>query len=163
MLLRHSSSRFILLHMFWTSSFNASLGLFALALVINPLGTFNGSLAWLTLVLGWSSSTRSDANLVITWSLNPHTKTPIPGKPSKSGLIGVWHKDNLYLGTNTIGNEKPHPTNIDSWMRSIRMTPWSQLFFDKLFFSSLENQRIKIIPPTHNKCGKQEVLLIWIV
>jgi hypothetical protein len=30
-----------------------------------------------------------DANLVITWSCNPHAKTPIPGKPSKSGLIGV--------------------------------------------------------------------------
>jgi hypothetical protein len=30
-----------------------------------------------------------DANLVITWSRNPHAKTQIPGKPSKSGLIGV--------------------------------------------------------------------------
>jgi hypothetical protein len=30
--------------------------------------------------------------------------------PSKSGLIGVWHKDNLYLGTNTVGNGK-HPPN----------------------------------------------------
>jgi len=26
---------------------------------------------------------------VITWSRNPHAKTPIPGKPSKSGLIEV--------------------------------------------------------------------------
>jgi len=50
-------------------------------------------------------------------------------------LIGVWHKDNF----NTIGNGNPHPTNIDSRMRSIRMTPRSQLFFDKSFFSSLEN------------------------
>ena len=32
---------------------------------------------------------RTDANLVITWSRNPHAKTPIPRKPSKSGLIGV--------------------------------------------------------------------------
>jgi hypothetical protein len=40
---------------------------------------------------------------------NSHAKTSIPGKPSKSGLIGVWHKDNLYLGTNTIGNGKPPP------------------------------------------------------
>jgi hypothetical protein len=47
-----------------------------------------------------------DANLVITWSRNPHTKTPIPGKPSKSSLIGVWHKNNLYLGTSTIGKRK---------------------------------------------------------
>jgi hypothetical protein len=31
----------------------------------------------------------TDANLVITWSCNSHAKTPIPGKPSKSGLIGV--------------------------------------------------------------------------
>jgi hypothetical protein len=30
-----------------------------------------------------------DVNLVITWSHNPYAKTPIPGKPSKSGLIGV--------------------------------------------------------------------------
>jgi hypothetical protein len=41
-------------------------------------------------VLGLPSSKQgSDANLVITWSRNPHAKTPIPGKPSKSGLIGV--------------------------------------------------------------------------
>jgi hypothetical protein len=33
--------------------------------------------------------TPSDANLLITWSRNPHVKTPIPGKPSKSGLIVV--------------------------------------------------------------------------
>jgi hypothetical protein len=31
----------------------------------------------------------NDVNLVITWSHSPHAKTPIPGKPSKSGLIGV--------------------------------------------------------------------------
>jgi hypothetical protein len=31
------------------------------------------------------------------WSRNPHAKTSIPGKPSKSGLIEVWHKDNLYM------------------------------------------------------------------
>jgi hypothetical protein len=90
-----------------------------------------------------------DANLVITWSRNPHTKTLIPGKPSKSGLIGMWHKDNLYLGTSTIGNGNPHPTNIDSRTRSIRMTPRRQLFFDKSFFSSLENHGREIISPTN--------------
>jgi hypothetical protein len=37
----------------------------------------------------WDNMRRFDANLVITWSRNPHAKTPIPGKPSKSGLIGV--------------------------------------------------------------------------
>jgi hypothetical protein len=86
-----------------------------------------------------------------------------PGKPSKSGLIRVWHKDNLYLGTNTIRNGNPYLVNIDLWTRSIMMTPRSQLFFDKSFFSSLENLRREIIPPTHNKCDKQKVLLIWIV
>jgi hypothetical protein len=62
-----------------------------------------------------------DANLVITWSRNPYAKTPIPEKLSKSGLIGVWHKDNLYLGTSTIENGYPYPMNIDSRTRSIRM------------------------------------------
>jgi len=31
----------------------------------------------------------NDANLVIMWSGNPHAKTPIPEKPSKSVLIVV--------------------------------------------------------------------------
>jgi hypothetical protein len=35
--------------------------------------------------------------------------TPIPEKPSKSSLIEVWHKDNLYLGINIIKNGKPSP------------------------------------------------------
>ena len=96
----------------------------------------------------------NNANLVITWSRNPHTKTPIPGKPSKSGLIGVWHKDNLYLGTSTIGNRDTHPTNIDSRTRSIRMMPWRQLFFDKSFFSSLENHGREIISPRHTHTHK---------
>jgi len=43
-----------------------------------------------------------------SWSCG-HAKTSIPGKPSKSSLIGVWHKDNLYLGTSTIENGKPTP------------------------------------------------------
>ena len=51
-----SPSRSILIHKFWTSPFNASLSFFALALVIDPIGTSNGSLAWLLLVLGWSAS-----------------------------------------------------------------------------------------------------------
>ena len=32
-----------------------------------------------------------------------------PEKPSKLGLIGVWYKYNLYLGTSIIGNKKPLP------------------------------------------------------
>jgi len=39
----------------------------------------------------------------------PTHKDTIPGKPSKSGLIRVWHKDNLYLGTSIIVNGKPPP------------------------------------------------------
>jgi hypothetical protein len=97
----------------------------------------------------------SDANLVIIWSRNPHAKTPILGKPSKSGLIGVWHKDNLYQGTSTIGNVNPYPTNIDLWTRSIRMMPRGQLFFDKSFFSSLENHEREIISPTHTHKMRQ--------
>ena len=103
---------------------------------------------------------RNDANLVVTWSRNPQAKTPISGKPSKSGLIGVWNKYNLYLGTSIIGNRNSHPTNIDSRTRSIRMMPRRQLFFDKSFFSSLENHGREIISPTpththtHTKCGK---------
>jgi hypothetical protein len=63
-----------------------------------------------------------------SWSYGQATHTQrhqIPRKPSKSGLIGVWHKDNLYLGTNTIGNGNPHLTSIDLRTRSIRMTPRS--------------------------------------
>jgi hypothetical protein len=104
--------------------------------------------------------------LIIMWCepLDHAVKQPIQlEKPSKSGLIGMWYKDNLYLGASTIENGNPHPTNIDSQMRSIRMMSWSQLFFNKSFFNSLENQGREIIPPTHNKCDKQDVLLIWIV
>jgi hypothetical protein len=54
-----------------------------------------------------------------------------------------------------MGNGNPHPMNIDSQTRSIRMMPRRQLFFDKLFFSPLENQEKVIIPPTHKKCGKK--------
>jgi hypothetical protein len=46
---------------------------------------------------------------MIMWSRKPHAKTSIPKKPSKSGLIGVSHKDNLHLGTSTIENEQPSP------------------------------------------------------
>jgi hypothetical protein len=63
----------------------------------------------------------------------------------------------LYLGTRTIGNGNPNPTNIDSQTRSIRMMSRSQLFFDKSFFSSLESQGREIIPPTHNKYGKRSI------
>jgi hypothetical protein len=35
------------------------------------------------------SNTAIDANLLNTRSRNSHAKTPIPGKPTKSDLIGV--------------------------------------------------------------------------
>jgi hypothetical protein len=103
---------------------------------------------------GIGVSTYGDTNLVITWSRNLHTQTPIPGKPSKSGLIGVWYKDNLYLDANTNRNGDSNPTNIDSRTRSIRMMPRKQLFFDKSFFSTLENHGRQIISPTHTHTHK---------
>jgi hypothetical protein len=55
----------------------------------------------------------NDANLVITWSCNPHAKISIPGKSSKSGLIVVWHKDNTCTYASTLlETENPHPMNI---------------------------------------------------
>jgi hypothetical protein len=91
-----------------------------------------------------------------SWSRghSTHTQRHTQINTHKLGLIGVWHKDNLYLGTNIIGNGDPHPTNIDSWTRSIRMTSRRQLFFDKSFFSSLENHGREIISPTHTHTHK---------
>ena len=105
----------------------------------------------------------------ITWSMEPSSDTKWCGPRDHmvtQGLIGVWHKDNLYLGTSTIGNGDPHPTNIDSRTRSIRMTPRRQLFFDKLFFQFFRKPwkgDYLTNTNTHTKCSKQEVLLIWIV
>ena len=48
----------------------------------------------------------------------------------------------------------PHPTNIDSRTRSIRMTPRRQLLFDKSFCSSLENHGREIISSTHTHTHK---------
>jgi hypothetical protein len=41
-----------LLHMFWTSPFNASLSFFALDLVIGPIGTSNWSV-WVLFLQGF--------------------------------------------------------------------------------------------------------------
>jgi len=49
----------------------------------------------------------NDANLLNTQLSNPHTKTPIPGNPSKSDLIGMYQAPTL-LEIETC------PTNIDS-------------------------------------------------
>jgi hypothetical protein len=53
-------------------------------------------------------------NLVIT---QPTIKIEIWSRKAEIDLIGVWHNGNLPQGTNTIGLS--------------RMTPWSQLIFDK--------------------------------
>jgi hypothetical protein len=45
--------------------------------------------------------------------------------------------------------------NIDSRTRSIRITPPRQLFFDKSFFSSLENHGREIISPKHTHKVRQ--------
>jgi len=94
------------------------------------------------------------------WSRNPYAKTPILGKSSKWGLIGVWHKDNLYLGTNTIGNEKPPPNEYWFANEKYKDDATKPVVLQLVIFSCLENQWRKIIPPTQNKCSKQEVLLI---
>jgi hypothetical protein len=90
----------------------------------------------------------NDASLVITGSRKPHAKTPIPEKQSKSGLVGVWHKNNLYLGTNTTGNGKPSP---------------KEYWFANEKYKDDATKRLTLTQHTHTKCGKQKVLLIWIV
>jgi len=85
-------------------------------------------------------------------------------KPNLKRECTVRPRSFVHSRTSTTGNGDPHPMNIDSRTRIIRMTPRRQLFFDKSFFSSLENNGREIISPTHThthtKCGKQEVLLI---
>jgi hypothetical protein len=46
---------------------------------------------------------------LITQLSNPHAKTLIPEKPSKSGFIGICHNENLSQDTSTIGIKKPPP------------------------------------------------------
>jgi hypothetical protein len=46
-------------------------------------------------------------------------------------------------------------TNIDSRTRILMMTPRSQLFFNELFSSSLENQGREILPLTHTSATKE--------
>jgi hypothetical protein len=90
----------------------------------------------------------------------PHAFYQIPRKLSKSGLIGVWHKYNLYLGTNTIGNGNPYPVNIHSRTRSIRMISRSLLFFHKWFQFFREPRKGEYLT-THTQCCGIRCLLIW--
>jgi len=88
---------------------------------------------------------------MITWSRNPHAKTPIPGKPSKSGLIGVGYKDNLYLGTNTIGKGKAPPNEYLFANEKYKDGVTKLVVLRYVFFRSLDNQGREIIPPTHTQ------------
>jgi hypothetical protein len=107
-------------------------------------------------------SSNIDANPVITWSRNPHAKKPILGKPSKLGLIGVWHKDNLYAGTSTIGNKKPSTNEYWFANQTYKNDAMKLVVLWLVVFNSLENHGKEIISPTHRltKCGKQEIVLI---
>ena len=87
-----SSSRFILLNMFCTSSFNASLSFFVLALVIDLIGTSNGSLTWLRLVLGWSSSISGEGE-IFNKSLIKTSQT------MKTSCLCDWHKCRPFLNS----------------------------------------------------------------
>jgi hypothetical protein len=98
-----------------------------------------------------------------SWSRGHATYTQkhqIPGKPSKSGLIGLWRKYNLYLGTSTFENGNPHGMNINSRIRSVRMTPRSQLFFDKSFQFFKEPRKEEYLITHTQSCGTR-CLLIW--
>jgi hypothetical protein len=60
-----------------------------------------------------------------SWSHDQATHTQrhqIPRKPSKSGFIRVWHKDNLYLGTNTTWCE---PRDHVVTQPTIKLEIWS--------------------------------------
>jgi hypothetical protein len=110
-------------------------------------------------VFSWSpSAITNDANLLNTRSSNPHAKTQIPQKPSKLGLIGVWHKDNLYLDTTILETKTPTQQVLirerEGWCHEVNCSSISY------FFSFLKNQGREIIPPTHNKYDKRS-LLIW--
>ena len=111
--------------------------LFYFAESINKKRKFQKYITWL---MESSSDTKwcEPHDHVVTTHTQRHQ---IPRKPIKSGLIRVRHKDNLYLGTNTIGNGNPYPTNINLQMRSIRIMPRSQLFFDMMCREWFENRQ----------------------
>ena len=71
---------------------------------------------WYDLVSKPSSDTNwcEPRDQVVT---QPTIKIEIWSRKAERGLIRVWHNGNLPQGTNTIGMS--------------RMTPWSQLIFDK--------------------------------
>jgi hypothetical protein len=78
------------------STFNASLSIFALALVIDLIGTSNGSLAWLYLVLGWSSSSRKELeHTFCCWVLDE--KSILTPKHEKRKWYKRCWKENLCL------------------------------------------------------------------
>ena len=86
----------------------------------------------------------------------PYAKTPIPGKPSKSGLIWVWHKDNLYLMWTS--PETPTRTHymfqMDRWLGPRQINkPWinwiSSVIFCFLLFFSWQNMNLILCAISH--------------
>ena len=86
----------------------------------------------------------------------PYAKTPIPGKPSKSGLIWVWHKDNLYLMWTS--PETPTRTHymfqMDRWLGPRQINkPWinwiSSVIFCFLLFFSWQNMNLILCVISH--------------
>ena len=93
-----------------------------------------------------------------SWSRNPHAKAPILEKSSKSGLIGVYHKDNLYLRTNTIGNASTQlilirEREVYGWCHKDSCSSISH-------FQSFREPR-KGDYPTNTQQEQQRSLLIW--
>jgi len=64
----------------------------------------------------------NDTDLLITWSSNPQWRWYNSWKAKKSGLIGMWHNENLSQGTNIVGIRNPYSTKTNFQMRSIIRT-----------------------------------------
>jgi len=112
--------------------------------------------------MGLSSGIReSDAKLLITRLSNPHTNDSTPRKPSKSDLIGEWHKSNLYLGTDTIGI-KPLPMNNNLRRRSILDWPHEvSCTLIKRFQSFKEQRKGEYLTHTHNNKLQQNKVIFF--
>jgi hypothetical protein len=85
-----------------------------------------------------------------SWSRGQATHTQIhqfPEKPSKLGLIGVWHK--LVPRQQYYWKWKLPPKKYWFANEKYKDDTTKSLFFDNLFFSSLENHGREIILPTH--------------
>jgi hypothetical protein len=110
-----------------------------------------------TLRKQWERTISEGYNLINRAKLwYPYAKTPIPEKPSKSGLIWVWHKDNLYL----IWTSPETPTRthymfqMDRWLGPRQINkPWinwiSSVIFCFLLFFSWQNMNLILCAISH--------------